>query len=278
MEVARLALYSSSFTRRMKQGVPLCSGGRCRSTSLTPSLSAIDDCHSYDSATAKHELVYDGVDTDVYVEDLQSGSQEVRGEGKAGCCHIDRRRIERIVAQFWTLFPFFVGWARVGQARQAEAERERRREEYQGRRRRRRRYCAAVLRFSENIYPKIPHSPSFFYLLTKAASLSFRKRFRWLFFGLFFLHTNTNTALSGQWEIERQTGGGRSSGKAAAADSEPGGTASRKSKYLDMVLEVCMFSVAEREREIWPRSSMRNNSCCVCVSSGVGDSADVGRV
>eukprot|EP00903_Cladosiphon_okamuranus_P009406 g8970.t1 len=30
----------------------------------------------YNSATAKHELVYDGVDTDVYVEDLESGSQE----------------------------------------------------------------------------------------------------------------------------------------------------------------------------------------------------------
>lgn len=44
---------------------------------LDPPLPAIDDCHSYDSATAKHELVYDGVDTDVYVEDLESGSQEV---------------------------------------------------------------------------------------------------------------------------------------------------------------------------------------------------------
>ena len=157
----RTPLYSSSFTRRMKQARrPYAGGGRYRSTSLTPSLSAIDDCHSYDSATAKHELVYDGVDTDVYVEDLQSGSQEVRGEGKERRLLSHRRRIERIVAQFWTLFPFFVGWARVGQARQAEAETERQREEYQGRRRRR--CCAAVLRFSqsENIYnPKIPHSP-----------------------------------------------------------------------------------------------------------------------
>lgn len=66
-----------------------------------------------------------------------------------------------------------------------------------------------------------------------------------MFFGLFFCTpTPTPPSLSGQWEIERQAGGGRSSGKAAAADSEPGGTASRKSKYLDMVLEVCfMFSV-----------------------------------
>eukprot|EP00752_Nemacystus_decipiens_P010606 g9444.t1 len=73
----------------------------------------------YDSASSKHELVYDGVDTDVYMEDLESGSQE--------------------------------------------------------------------------------------------------------------------------WEIGRQNEGGRSTGKAAAADSESGGGAGRKSKYLDMVLEAVSF-------------------------------------
>ncbi|CAM9583453.1 unnamed protein product, partial [Ectocarpus sp. 12 AP-2014] len=30
----------------------------------------------YDSATAKHQLIYDGVDTDVYIEDLDSGSEQ----------------------------------------------------------------------------------------------------------------------------------------------------------------------------------------------------------
>lgn len=40
------------------------------------------DAFSYDAATAKHSLIYTrwegGVDTDVYIEDLESGSQQVR--------------------------------------------------------------------------------------------------------------------------------------------------------------------------------------------------------
>lgn len=52
---------------------------------VVPSVRA---CCSYDSGTAKHKIVYDGVDTDEYVEDLESGSQEVCMNMCHGCASV----------------------------------------------------------------------------------------------------------------------------------------------------------------------------------------------
>lgn len=56
-------------------------------------IDAMTDCHSYNSATSKHELIYDGADTDVYVEDLESGSQEV-GYTTVPCRRLGARNLQ----------------------------------------------------------------------------------------------------------------------------------------------------------------------------------------